>query len=97
MIKKYIFEKYILDIEKNFIKDLNFFVGHPVYSGYSNFHIHLVVLITSSLGRDYLDSLDCLDSFALLLCGNAGKCILNNSFSIKMCISYVISDFTKVN
>ena len=30
-IKKIIFEKYILDIEKIFIKDLNYFVGHPVY------------------------------------------------------------------
>ena len=30
-IKKIIFKEYILDVEKIFIKDLNFFVGHPVY------------------------------------------------------------------
>ena len=30
MIKKIIFEEYILDVEKIFIKDLNFFVGHLV-------------------------------------------------------------------
>ena len=30
MVKKIIFKKYISYVDKNFIKDMNFFVGHPV-------------------------------------------------------------------